>query len=65
MGKYFHTALVFHMYYAADIELSSLKQVLAELKRGCLAWFNLLHTQSLLDTKGVSEVLEQGEVTRY
>ena len=44
--------------------LSNLKQVLAEVKCGCPAWFSLLHTHSLLGTKGVLAVLGGGDNTK-
>ena len=48
----------------SNVTLSSIKQVLAEVKRGCLTFFGLLHPHSLLDTKGVLAVLEGGDSTK-
>ena len=48
----------------ANVILSSVKKVLAVVKRGCLAWFGLLHPHSLLDTKGVSAILERRDSTK-
>ena len=44
--------------------LSSLKKVLAKVKRGCPAWLSLLHPHSLLDTKGLLAALGGGDSTK-
>ena len=53
MGDKLHILLAFPVNSVANVTLSSLKQVLAEVKYDCLAWFGLLHSHLLLDTKGV------------
>ena len=60
LGAKLHTIPALSVNSIANVTLSSLKQVLAEVKCGCLAWFGLLHPHSLLDTKGVFAVLWGG-----
>ena len=43
MGTNLHTVLALLVNSIANVALSSLKQVLADIKRGCFAWFGLLH----------------------
>ena len=64
MGAKWHTVLALPMNSVANVTLSSLKQVLAEMKHSCPAWFVLLRSHSLLDTKGVLAVLEGGDSTK-
>ena len=52
------------MYSVANMTLSSLKQVLAEVKRGCPIWFGLLHPYLLLDTKKMLAVLGERDSTK-
>ena len=49
----------------AHVTLLSLKQVLAEVKRGFPTWFGSLHPLSLLGTKGLLAALWGGDSTRY
>ena len=44
--------------------LLKLKQVLAEMKRSCPAWFGLLHPHSPLDTNVLLAVLGGGDSTK-
>ena len=53
MGDNLQTLLALPVHSVANVTLASLKQVLTEVKRGCLAWFGLLHPHLLLDTEGV------------
>ena len=48
----------------ASVMLSSLEQVLTEVKHGCPKWFGLLHPYSLLDAKGVLAALGGGNSTK-
>ena len=61
MGESLHTVIALPVHSIANVILSSLKQVLAEVKRGCYAWFGLLHPHSLLDIKWVLAVLGGGD----
>ena len=47
----------------ANVALSSVKQVLTEVKHSCTVWFDLLHPYSLLDTKGLLAALGVGDNT--
>ena len=49
----------------ANVTLSSVKQVLVEVKRDCPAWFGLLHSHLILDTKGVLVVLGRGIIPKF
>ena len=52
------------MHRVAKVTLSSIKQVISEVKRGYPARFGLKHSHSLLDIKGVSTALEEGVSTK-
>ena len=53
VGAKLHTVLALPVNNVANVTLSSLKQVIVEVKHRCPAWFSLLHPYSLQDTKGV------------
>ena len=66
VGDTLHTVLTLPVNSATHVTLSSLKQVLAQVKHGCPAWFGLLHPNSLLKTKRVLAALGgEGMVPRY
>ena len=65
VGYNLHIVLAFLENSVANMTLSSLKKVLAEVKHGCPAWYGLLHPHSLLHTKGLLAVLGKGMVPRY
>ena len=65
LGDLLHTVLALPMHSVASVALSSLKQVLAKVKRGYPSWFLFLHPHSLLDTKGVLAELGAREVTKF
>ena len=48
----------------ANVTLSSVNQVLAEVEYGCPAWFGLLHPHLLLDTKGLLAAMGGGGSTK-
>ena len=50
VGGSLHIVLTFLVNSVASVTLSSLKQVLAEVKHGCPMSFGKLHPHSLLDT---------------
>ena len=56
VDKYLYTVLALPLHSLANIELSSLIQILAEETRGCHAWSGLFHAHLLLDTMGVLAV---------
>ena len=64
VGTKFQTVLALLVNSVANVALPSLKQVLAEVKHGCPAWFSLLHPHSSLDTKGVLAVFGKGDSTK-
>ena len=64
MGKLLYPVLALPMHSVAKVSLSSLKQVLAEIKHSCLAWFSFLHPHLLLDTRGCYKCWEEGKVPR-
>ena len=61
VGANHHILLALPVNSITNLTLSSAKQVLAEVKYVCPAWFGLLHPHSLLDTKGVLTTLEGGD----
>ena len=64
MGDTLHTVFALPVNSVANITLSSLKQLLAEVKCGFFAYFVLLHPNLLLETKGVLAALERGDSTK-
>ena len=60
----YHTILVFPVNCVANVTLSSVKQVLAEVKRGFSAWYGLLHPHLSLETKEVLTILEGGDSSK-
>ena len=63
VGDNLHTVLAFLVSLIANVTLLSLRQVLAEVKRGFPAWFGLC-PHLLLDTMGVLAVLGGGDTTK-
>ena len=61
MGAKLHIILALPVNSVANVTLSSLKQMLAKVKYGCPAWFDLLHPHLLPDTKGLLPVLWGGD----
>ena len=59
-----HTVLVLPVYNITNITLSSLKQVLAEVKHSCPIQFDLLHSHLFLETKGVLAALGGWDSTK-
>ena len=64
VGAKLHTIIALLVNSVANVALSSLKKVLAEVNHGCPAWFGLLHPHSLLDTKGMLAAFGGGDSTR-
>ena len=65
MGDILHNVLALLVSSIANVTLSSFKQGLMEVKRGCLAWFGFLHLYLLLGIKGVLAALGEGIVPSY
>ena len=65
IGDYLHTVLALPVHSIANAVLSSLKQLLIEVKHGCHAWFGWLHPHSLLGITRVLAMLGERECTGY
>ena len=57
VGAKQHTVLALLVKSITNVTLSSVKQVLAEVKHSCPACFSLFHPYTLLDTKGLLPIL--------
>ena len=64
VGTNQHTVFTLLMNSVANVTIPSVKQVLAEVKCGCPAWFGLLYPNSLPDFKGVLAALGEGDNTK-
>ena len=61
LGDNLFTVLALSLNSVANVTLSSLRKVLAEMKHGCPAWFGCLHPHLLLDTKRLLAALREGD----